>query len=118
VAVINPGRSRETQRPRCIRRSNTAVISGAKSPAASSSNMSRSVSPGSAADLRGANLRGANLTEAKLIEAILTGADLTRADLTGADLKNAILTGVMGADFTGALNVPESYIEYFYSWNV
>jgi len=48
VAVINPGRSRETKRPRCIRFSNTAVISGAKPTSASSSNMSRSVSPGSA----------------------------------------------------------------------
>jgi len=33
------------------------------------------------------------------------GSDPTFAYLTGADLKDAILTGVIGADFTGALNV-------------
>jgi uncharacterized protein YjbI with pentapeptide repeats len=33
------------------------------------------------------------------------------ADLTGANLHGANLDGVIGADFTGALNVPEKYLK-------
>ncbi|MEC9290712.1 MAG: pentapeptide repeat-containing protein, partial [Chloroflexota bacterium] len=44
-------------------------------------------------------------------EADLTGADLTGADLTGADLHKAILDGIIGADFTSALNVPDCIME-------
>ena len=47
-------------------------------------------------DLRGASLVGANLS----------GADLSGANLSGADLFGAHLDGVIGADFSGALNVP------------
>ena len=47
-------------------------------------------------DLSGANLTGANLTEANLFGANLTGADLTL---------------VVGADFSGALNVPDKYVK-------
>ena len=70
----------------------------------------------SRANLRGANLSeaslhladltGANLTDANLEEAKLEEANLTDANLTGADLRGANLYGVVGADFTGALNVP------------
>ena len=68
------------------------------------------------ANLNGAILTGAILTEAYLYNAKLTGADLTGAILTGAELYNAILTGtilddVIGADFTGALNVPKKYLK-------
>jgi len=68
------------------------------------------------ADLTGANLTGANLRFANLVNANLTGADLTDADLLGADtsranLDKANLDGVIGADFTGALNVPELYLK-------
>ena len=48
------------------------------------------------------DLSGADLREADLSEAILAGANLRWADLSGA-----ILDGVIGADFTGALNVPD-----------
>jgi uncharacterized protein YjbI with pentapeptide repeats len=46
----------------------------------------------------------------------MTGADLSGADLTGAnlyeaDLEGANLDGVIGADFTGALNVPAKYLK-------
>jgi uncharacterized protein YjbI with pentapeptide repeats len=76
------------------------------------------------ADLTTANLTGANLTGADLVGADLTGADLTGANLTNADLRMANLTNanlfradlygaklydVIGADFTGALNVPAKY---------
>ena len=66
------------------------------------------------ADLPGADLTGANLTRANLTGANLTGARLYAANLTGADLAEADLTeadlaGVLGADFTGALNVPAKY---------
>jgi hypothetical protein len=60
-------------------------------------------------DLDNADLSGANLTGADLTRANLTGADLTRANLTDANLFGADLTGVIGADFTGALNVPPKY---------
>ena len=39
----------------------------------------------------------------------LSDSDLTGADLTGANLTEADLAGVIGADFTGALNVPAKY---------
>ena len=57
------------------------------------------------ADLAGADLDGANLSGVYLFRANLTGANLTRANLTGANLG-----GVIGADFTGALNVPSEYL--------
>ena len=58
---------------------------------------------------------GANLTEAVLELADLEGADLghailTGADLSGANLHEANLDGVIGADFTGAFNVPPEYL--------
>ena len=52
-------------------------------------------------DLSGANLTGANLT----------GADLGVANLIGANLTGADLTLVVGADFSGALNVPDKYVK-------
>ena len=60
----------------------------------------------SGADLTEANLVKANLTTANLSEATLEIANLTRAKLTGANLD-----GVIGADFSGALNVPEKYLK-------
>ena len=67
-------------------------------------------------DLSGNDLTGANLTEANLFGANLTGADLTGADLgvanlIGANLTGADLTLVVGADFSGALNVPDKYVK-------
>ena len=38
------------------------------------------------------------------------GGNLTRAGLEGADLTDANLDGVIGADFTGAVNVPTKYL--------
>ena len=58
------------------------------------------------ADLTGADLTGANLTGANL-----TGANLADADLIGADLEGANLDGVIGADFSGALNVSPKYLK-------
>ena len=52
-------------------------------------------------DLRRASLVGANLRGADL-----SGASLWQANLSGADLFGAHLDGVIGADFSGALNVP------------
>jgi uncharacterized protein YjbI with pentapeptide repeats len=68
------------------------------------------------ADLRGlsledANLSGANLSRTMLYWAHLERADLTGAILYGADLTDANLDGVIGADFTGALNVPANYLK-------
>ena len=57
------------------------------------------------ADLSGAYLNGADLSSATLIWTNLSGADLSGADLLGANLDN-----VIGADFTGALNVPAKYL--------
>ena len=37
--------------------------------------------------------------------------DLRNADLSGADLSGATLDDVIGADFTGALNVPAKYLK-------
>ena len=58
-----------------------------------------------AADLSGAYLNGADLSSATLIWTNLSGADLSGADLLGANLDN-----VIGADFTGAINVPAKYL--------
>jgi uncharacterized protein YjbI with pentapeptide repeats len=63
------------------------------------------------ANLTGANLTGANLTETDLTGANLDGANLTNANLFRADLSGAKLYDVIGADFTGALNVPEKYLK-------
>ena len=63
------------------------------------------------ADLSGADLSGANLTRADLAYAYLIGANLTDADLTDADLAGANLKYVIGADFTGAKNVPAKYLK-------
>ena len=68
------------------------------------------------ADLAGANLTGAYLWSANLSRANLTGADLyetnlSRASLTGANLTGADLDDVIGADFTGALNVSPKYLK-------
>ncbi|MBM11052.1 MAG: hypothetical protein CL759_03130, partial [Chloroflexi bacterium] len=38
-------------------------------------------------------------------------ADLRQANLTDADLTDANLDNVIGADFTGALNVPAKYLK-------
>ena len=63
------------------------------------------------ADLSGADLSGANLTRADLAYAYLIGANLTDADLTDADLAGANLKYVIGADFSGAQNVPAKYLK-------
>ena len=52
-------------------------------------------------DLTGANLDGVYLSKADLCDAYLTGAGLDGADLDG----------VIGADFTSALNVPAKYLK-------
>ena len=67
-------------------------------------------------DLSGTNLAGANLTGALMQSASLAGANLHFANLDGADLTRANLSGadldgVIGADFTGALNVPKKYLK-------
>ena len=68
------------------------------------------------ADLSGAALDGAYLFRAKLPGADLPGATLDWPDLSGADLSGADLLGanldnvVIGADFTGARNVPAKYL--------
>ena len=62
------------------------------------------------AKLPGADLTGANLTGANLVWTDLSGADLSGADLSGADLLGANLDNVIGADFTGAINVPAKYL--------
>ena len=63
------------------------------------------------ADLSDANLSGANLLFVLLVLADLTGANLADADLTGANLEGANLDGVIGADFSGALNVSPKYLK-------
>jgi len=68
--------------------------------------------------LAGANLAGANLSAADLSGANLTGANLTGANLGWADLYGpgtiamtaANLDDIIGADFTGALNVPVTQV--------
>ena len=62
------------------------------------------------ADLSGADLSRADLSSANLVWANLSGANLSGADLSGADLLGANLDNVIGADFTGALNVPAKYL--------
>ena len=59
------------------------------------------------------DLSGANLTRADLTGLLggEFGANLSRADLSRATLSGATLDGVIGADFTGALNVPERYLK-------
>ena len=57
------------------------------------------------ADLSGASLNGADLSSANLVWANLSGPDLSGAALLGANLDN-----VIGADFTGARNVPAKYL--------
>ena len=61
-------------------------------------------------DLSGAHLADTDLSGARLYLAHLDLANLSGANLTGADLNWAILDDVTGADFTGALNVPEKYL--------
>ena len=46
-----------------------------------------------------------------MMDADLSGADLSGANLTGADLSRADLSDVIGADFSGALNVPAEYLK-------
>ena len=62
------------------------------------------------ANLKDADLSGADLSGADLVWANLSGANLSGADLSGADLLGANLDNVIGADFTGALNVPAKYL--------
>ena len=64
-------------------------------------------------DLSGANLTRADLTGllGREFGADLSRADLSKATLSGATLSWATLDGVIGADFTGALNVPERYLK-------
>ena len=47
---------------------------------------------------------------AKLPGADLTGANLVWTNLVWADLLGANLDNVIGADFTGAINVPAKYL--------
>ena len=61
--------------------------------------------------LQEANLSGADLSGAKLYLANLSGADLSGANLTEADFFGANLDGVIGADLSGALNVPAKYLK-------
>ena len=60
--------------------------------------------------LQAADLSGADLAGADLVWANLSGANLSGADLSGADLLGANLDNVIGADFTGARNVPAKYL--------
>ena len=57
------------------------------------------------------DLRMADLSGAKLYLANLSGADLSGANLTEADFFGANLDGVIGADLSGALNVPAKYLK-------
>ena len=74
-------------------------------------------------NLRGASLVGADLTEIDLQEANLSRADLSGAklflaNLADADLFGADLSGVIGADFSGALNVPVDVNEVGLQFNM
>ena len=60
---------------------------------------------------RECDLRMADLSGAKLYLANLSGADLSGANLTEADFFGANLDGVIGADLSGALNVPAKYLK-------
>jgi len=57
------------------------------------------------------DLNNANLATWDLTGADLKGADLSNANLTGAILGGARMEGVIGADFSGALNVPDKYLK-------
>ena len=57
------------------------------------------------------DLRMADLSGAQLYMANLSGADLSGANLTEADFFGANLDGVIGADLSGALNVPAKYLK-------
>ena len=61
------------------------------------------------ADLSGAKLSLVDLSGTQLYMANLSGADLSGANLTEADFFEANLDGVIGADLSGALNVPPRY---------
>ena len=61
------------------------------------------------ADLTGAKLSRVDLSGTQLYMANLSGADLSGANLTEADFFGANLDGVIGADLSGALNVPPRY---------
>ena len=63
------------------------------------------------AKLGRANLSRADLKLAKLNRADLTRANLSLAKLNQANLTGANLDGVIGADFSGALNVPDKYLK-------
>ena len=49
------------------------------------------------------------VTLANLDDALLARANLDGVNLTGATMSGANLDGVIGADFTGAKNVPAKY---------
>ena len=57
-------------------------------------------------DLTDKNLPGADLSNTDL-----PGANLEDANLSSADLNGANLDGAIGADFTGAKNVPAQYLK-------
>ena len=61
------------------------------------------------ADLSGAKLSLVDLSGTQLYMANLSGADLSGANLTETDFFEANLDGVIGADLSGALNVPARY---------
>ena len=63
------------------------------------------------ADLSGAKLSLVDLSGPQLYMANLSGADLSGVNLTEADLFGANLDGVIGADLSGALNVPAKYLK-------
>jgi len=51
----------------------------------------------------------ANNQELKELIKVNGGSGVYAANLTGTDLGGANLDGVIGADFTGALNVPPAF---------
>ena len=57
----------------------------------------------------GCDLANADLTGGNMTGAILRLANLGDVRLIGANLDKANLTDVIGADFTGAVNVPPKY---------
>ena len=63
------------------------------------------------ADLSGAKLSRVDLSGTQLYMANLSGADLSGANLTETDFFEANLDGVIGADLSGALNVPAKYLK-------
>ncbi len=62
------------------------------------------------ANLKDADLSGADLSDRILQGTNLSGADLVWANLSGADLLGANLDNAIGADLTGARNVPDKYL--------